>query len=256
MKIISYNVNGIRAALKKGLAEFIARENAEIVCLQEVRASACDFDATKFHQLGYHCHWHGAAKKGYSGVAILSKIEPNRVQTGMGDTLFDAEGRTIMASFDAFTVVNTYFPSGTSGEERQKLKYRFLDLYLPFIQKLKRKNKNLVVLGDYNIAHTEIDIHDPKGNKNNSGFLPEERNWMSQWFASGMLDSYRFLNPDTKHIYTWWSQRSPSVRLNNKGWRIDYISVSDRLKDHLQSVATYPLDRQSDHCALSVTMDF
>jgi exodeoxyribonuclease-3 len=255
MKIISYNVNGIRAAMNKGLVEFLQRESPEIVCFQEIKALQSDIDERRFQDLGYHCFWQSAVKKGYSGVAILAKTEPKRIETGMGDPLFDGEGRTLIAQFKEFTLVNSYFPSGTSGDERQQQKYRFLDLYLPFIQKIKRNHPHLVVLGDYNIAHTELDIHDPKGNKNTSGFLMEERNWMTKWFASGMVDSFRYLDPDAKAVYTWWSQRVPSVRINNKGWRIDYISISEKLKESLKFAATYPADKQSDHCALSVDLE-
>lgn len=255
MKVLSYNVNGIRAAINKGLIEFLRREQADIVCFQEIKALQTDFDERQFHDLGYHCVWNSAVKKGYSGVAILSKAKPKKIGVGMNDSLFDAEGRTLIAKFNDLTIINSYFPSGTSGDDRQQQKYRFLDAYLPFIKKLRRSNPNLVVLGDYNIAHTEFDIHDPKGNKNNSGFLLEERNWMTKWFESGMVDSFRYLNPDARSVYTWWSQRFPSVRLNNKGWRIDYISVSERLRETLRVAETYPHDKQSDHCALSAEMD-
>jgi exodeoxyribonuclease-3 len=254
MKILSYNVNGIRAAMKKGLVDFLKIENADVVCFQEIKALKSDIDEIEFENLGYNCHWFSAEKKGYSGVGILTKQLPNKIVQGTGNNFFDAEGRTIIAHFDSVTVVNTYFPSGTSGEERQSLKYKFLDDYILFIEQLKKEYPNLVIVGDYNIAHTDIDIHNPKGNKNTSGFLPEEKAWMTQWFGSGMLDSFRHLYPDTLHAYTWWSARFPSVRKENKGWRIDYISVTDTLKDKLSAATIHSDAIHSDHCPVSIEL--
>jgi exodeoxyribonuclease-3 len=250
MKIISYNVNGIRAALKKDLIGFLKKENADIVCFQEIKALQTDIDETLFHDLGYSCHWFSAEKKGYSGVGILTKIKPNTIETGIGDPFFDSEGRTIIAHFDHVTVINTYFPSGTSGEERQVHKYDFLDKYFVFIQRIKIKHPNIVVVGDYNIAHTDIDIHSPKTNQKTSGFLPQEKAWMSKWFETGMVDSYRFLNPTTLGAYTWWSARFPSVRKENKGWRIDYISISETLIPKLIAANIHPDAVHSDHCPI------
>ncbi len=254
MKIISYNVNGIRAAIKKDIISFLKKENADVVCFQEIKANQSDIDEQLFMDLGYNCYWVSAEKKGYSGVAILSKKKPSSIQIGMGDSFFDAEGRTLIAHFENLSIVNTYFPSGTSGDERQGLKYVFLDKYFVFIENLKKEYPNLVVLGDYNIAHTDIDIHNPKGNKKTSGFLPEEREWMSKWFASGMIDSYRYLHPDTIRAYTWWSARFPSVRKENKGWRIDYISISETLKDRLLKAEIHADGVHSDHCSLSISL--
>lgn len=254
MKIISYNVNGIRAAMKKGLVEFLKQENADIVCFQEIKALQTDIEEKEFAHLGYECHWFSAEKKGYSGVGILSKRKPISIIHGTGNTFFDNEGRTIIAHFDSFTLVNTYFPSGTSGDERQSMKYKFLDDYLLFIDNLKKEHPNLVIVGDYNIAHTEIDIHNPKGNKKTSGFLPEERAWMTKWFESGMIDSFRYLNPETLHAYTWWSARFPSVRRENKGWRIDYISVSESLEDKLTAATIHADAVHSDHCPVSIEL--
>lgn len=251
MKIMSYNVNGIRAAIKKDLKAFIEQENPDILCFQETKAQESDIDTPLFESLGYHCYWFSAVKKGYSGVGIITKVKPKKVETGCGHELYDHEGRVITTYFDSFILVNTYFPSGTSGEERQGIKMGFLEHYLEFIKKLKKKNKNIIVCGDYNICHNEIDIHDPKGNKNNSGFLPEERAWMDKWFASDMIDTYRHLNPDVKHQYTWWSQRF-NARANNKGWRIDYFSISSTLLDTLKNASIYPEARHSDHCPISI----
>jgi exodeoxyribonuclease-3 len=254
MKIISYNVNGIRAAMKKGLVDFLKKENADVICFQEIKALQSDINEKEFSDLGYECHWFSAEKKGYSGVGILSKQKPKELIHGTGNKFFDAEGRTIIAHFESVTLINTYFPSGTSGEERQSLKYQFLDDYFLFIADLKKNHPNLVIVGDYNIAHTDIDIHNPKGNKKTSGFLPEEREWMTKWFGSGMLDSFRFLHPETLHAYTWWSARFPSVRKENKGWRIDYISVTDNLKDSLSAAAIHAEAIHSDHCPISIEL--
>lgn len=251
MKIMSYNVNGIRAAIKKDLKAFIEAEQPDILCFQETKAQESDIDSALFESLGYHCYWFSAVKKGYSGVGIITKIKPLKVETGCGHELYDHEGRVITAFFDSFILVDTYFPSGTSGEERQGIKMGFLEHYLEFIQKLKKKNKNIIVCGDYNICHNEIDIHDPKGNKNNSGFLPEERAWMDTWFSSDMIDTYRHLNPDARHQYTWWSQRF-NARANNKGWRIDYFSISTSLLTELKNSSIYPDAKHSDHCPISI----
>lgn len=251
MKIMSYNVNGIRAAIKKDLVSFIKEENPDILCFQETKAHIADIDTPLFESLGYHCHWHSAEKKGYSGVGIISKKHPKEVKIGCGNELFDREGRVIYADYDQFILVNTYFPSGTSGDERQALKMDFLNYYLPFINELKKQNKHIIVCGDYNICHREIDIHDPKGNKNNSGFLPEERAWMDTWFQNGMVDTFRFLNPEERHQYTWWSQRF-NARANNKGWRIDYFSITEPLVEQLKGAKIYPDARHSDHCPIAI----
>ena len=255
MRILSYNVNGIRAAFRKGMIEFIQEDNPDIICFQEIKALQSDIDEKAFEDLGYNCYWFSAVKKGYSGVGIVTKTKPKNIIQGMGDEFFDNEGRTIIAEYENFSVINTYFPSGTSGEERQNLKYEFLDKYLLFIEEYKKKQPNIVVLGDYNIAHTEVDIHNPKTNKKSSGFLPEERAWLTKWFESGMIDSFRHLHPDTLHAYTWWTARFPRIRLENKGWRIDYVSVSESLKDNLEEAFMLPDAKHSDHCPLGIELN-
>lgn len=250
MRIISYNVNGIRAAIKKGLLEWMATNPADIICLQETKATAADVDLSGISALGYHSYWFSAEKKGYSGVAVFSRQPADSVVQGTGHAVSDSEGRVIRADFGELTVVNAYFPSGTSGEERQNYKYIWLDEFFDWISDLRRQRPNLIVVGDYNIAHQAIDIHDPKGNKNSSGFLPEERAWMDKWLEAGMTDTFRHLHPDTTGAYSWWSQRFPSVRLQNKGWRIDYISISPALLPVLQSAAIFPEVKQSDHCPI------
>ncbi len=249
MRIISYNVNGIRAAIKKGLIDWLKTNPADIICLQETKATSQDIDLKTFEELGFQHHWFSAQKKGYSGVAVFTKIKPDTVKTGTGHELSDFEGRVIELQFGDITLINAYFPSGTSGDERQRYKYQWLDEMQAHLDTLKKTNPRMILCGDYNIAHTEIDIHDPKGNKKSSGFLPDEREWMTRFFNSGWIDSFRFFNKEPHH-YTWWSQRFPSVRLNNKGWRIDYISVTEALRNQLQAAAIYPDVKQSDHCPI------
>jgi len=243
---VSYNINGIRAGLKKGLAEWMSKESIDVIGFQEIKALEEQVDMTPFSDLGYHAYWHSAEKKGYSGVMILSKQKADLVKVGMGSKKFDREGRVIRADFGDLTVVNAYFPSGTTGDIRQEVKYKFLKAFYTWALKLKKERPNLIIMGDYNIAHEEIDIHNPKGNKNNSGFLPDERAWMTKWFKGGFSDSFRELNPD-KIEYSWWTYRA-NARANNKGWRIDYISVSDELKGRLDKCDHREDARQSDHC--------
>lgn len=247
MRIISYNVNGIRAAIKKGFLEWLKTDPADVICLQETKAVKGDVDTKKLHELGYHDYWFSAQKKGYSGVAVFTRIKPDAVEEGNGHGPSDDEGRVIQLQFGDTRLINAYFPSGTSGEERQDFKYIWLDECLAWLNKLKKKNPKLILCGDYNIAHRETDIHDPKGNKNSSGFLPAEREWMTKFFESGWVDTFREFHPEP-HRYSWWSQRFPSVRLNNKGWRIDYINVTEPLKKQLKDAEIYPDVKHSDHC--------
>jgi exodeoxyribonuclease-3 len=247
MRIISYNVNGIRAAIKKGFLEWLATDPADIICVQETKALQADVDHTPFRKLGYEDYWFSAKKKGYSGVAIFTKIKPDQVIYGNGHGESDEEGRVIQADFGDVRLINAYFPSGTSGSERQDFKYVWLDEIERWLKPLKKKHPNLILLGDYNIAHQEIDIHDPKGNKNSSGFLPPERDWMTKFLESGWVDTFREIHPEP-HRYSWWSQRFPSVRLNNKGWRIDYINVTETLRNKIKDAEIFPDVKHSDHC--------
>ena len=247
MRIISYNVNGIRAAIKKGFFDWLETNPADIICLQETKALQEDVDTSRLQAMGYRDNWFSAQKKGYSGVAVFTKIEPDKVELGNGHGPSDDEGRVIQLDFGKIRLINAYFPSGTSGDERQNFKYEWLDECFTWLEKLKKKHPNLILCGDYNIAHTEIDIHDPKGNKNSSGFQPEERAWMTKFFESGWIDSFRVFHPEP-HRYSWWSQRFPSVRLNNKGWRIDYINVTKPLKEKLKDADIFPDIKHSDHC--------
>jgi exodeoxyribonuclease-3 len=247
MRIISYNVNGIRAAIKKGFIDWLKTNPAEIICLQETKATEEDVDMKAIEALGYEHHWFSANKKGYSGVAILSKIKPVQINKGNGHPESDFEGRVIEMVIGDIKIINAYFPSGTSGEERQSFKYKWLDEFFIYLEEEKKKNLKIILCGDYNIAHEEIDIHDPKGNKNSTGFLPDERAWMTKLMKAGWIDSFREFHQEP-HRYSWWSQRFPSVRLNNKGWRIDYISVTDNLKSNLINADIFPDVKHSDHC--------
>lgn len=253
LSLVSYNVNGIRAALKKGFADWVAENQFDLICLQETKAMEEQVDMQPLEDLGYHHYWHSADKKGYSGVAILSKKEPDQVIIKTGLELADFEGRVIRADYGDWTVLNCYFPSGTSGDIRQDIKMKYLNDFQNWAAELRKERPKLLICGDYNIAHTENDIHNPKGNKNNSGFLPEEREWMTQWFSSGYTDAFRHLHPE-KTEYSWWSYRA-NARANNKGWRIDYLSVTDNLKDKLIDSRHLNEAKHSDHCAVWVKLD-
>lgn len=252
MRIISYNINGIRSAIKKGLLDWLRTDPADIICFQEVKALASDLNLPDFEDLGYHFHIFSAQKKGYSGVAVLSKQKPDFVSFGNKIEQSDFEGRLIRLDFGEFTLINAYFPSGSSGELRQTYKYQWLDEFYGYINELKVERPNLIVCGDYNICHKPIDIHNPVGNKDSSGFLPEERAWMDKWFDNGFVDTFRQFNSEPHH-YSWWSFRA-NARNNNKGWRIDYISVSEALKEQLTSATIYPEIKHSDHCPVFVEL--
>ena len=254
MKIISYNVNGIRAAINKGLIDWIKQDQSDIYCFQEIKANVSDIPTELFEALGYHCYWYSAQKKGYSGVGIICKQKPLEVIYGCGLDQADFEGRVIQVQFDKFQLINTYFPSGSSGDERQAYKMEFLNDYLQLVDsKLKNANSKLIVAGDYNICHQAIDIHDPKGNKDSSGFLPEERAWMDEFFNVGMFDAFRVINQEP-HQYSWWSFRA-NARANNKGWRIDYINTSESLRKAIKDASILPNVQHSDHCPVMLTLD-
>lgn len=253
VSIVSYNINGIRAAMRKGLLDWIAEEAFDIYCFQETKAQPGQIPAGLFAELGYHAYWHSAEKKGYSGVLTLSRRQPDRVFVGCGIEKYDYEGRILRTDFDDWTLLNCYFPSGTTGEERQAFKMTFLDDFYQWIEALRRERPKLIVIGDYNIAHTEIDIHDPVGNKKSSGFLPEERAWLSKWFGNGFTDAFRHLHPD-RIEYSWWSYRA-RAREKNKGWRIDYQAVSDELAENIRQVRQLGEAMHSDHCPVFMEID-
>lgn len=249
MRIISYNVNGIRAAIKKGFIDWLSTDPADVICLQEVKAHKGDISMASIEALGFNTHWFCAQKKGYSGVGILTKIKPDNVVEGCALEQSDLEGRVISADFGDVTLINAYFPSGTSGEIRQAYKYVWLDEFLDFLNELKKTRKKLIVCGDYNIAHKEIDLHNPVSGKRITGFLPDERAWFDKFLANGFVDGFRTLNKEP-HQYTWWNVLRPTTRLENKGWRIDYINVTENLKSKIKDVKIFPEIKHSDHCPM------
>jgi len=254
MRIITYNVNGIRSAINKGFLEWLAGDPADVICLQEVKACESDVDCGPINGLGYHHFWFPAQKKGYSGVAILSKEKPEAVHYGDGRTQSDEEGRVLRADFKHFSLINAYFPSGTTGEVRQAYKYQWLEEFMEQLLQLRNAAKPLIICGDYNIAHREIDIHNPVSNKKSSGFLPEERAWLDRFFEAGFVDTFRQHNPEP-HQYSWWSYRA-GARKNNKGWRIDYINACQSLQEKIHSAAILPDVVHSDHCPVLTRFNF
>ena len=254
MRLITYNVNGIRSAMRKGWIDWLKDVNPDIICLQEIKASPDQLnDLLILEQMGYEHFWYPAQKKGYSGTAIITKLSPKKVTYGCGEHLYDDEGRILMAEFDDFSVLSTYFPSGTTGDVRQTFKYRFLDDFQQYIDKLKTETPNLIVSGDYNICHKPIDIHNPISNKNSSGFLPEERAWMDRFVESGFVDSFRHINPNP-HQYTWWSFRA-RARERNLGWRIDYNMVSQPLQARVKNARILSEAVHSDHCPVLLELE-
>jgi len=253
MKILTYNVNGIRAAIKKGWLEWLGAENPDVICIQEIKATIDQVpEVLLLEKMGYEHYWYPAQKKGYSGTAIFTRIKPNHIEYGCGHEDYDFEGRVIRADFDQASVMSVYFPSGTTGGIRQDFKYRFLADFQEYASDLVMENKKLVICGDYNICHRPIDIHNPKSNANSSGFLPQEREWMQNFIDSGFIDSFRHLNEDPHH-YTWWSYRA-GARAKNLGWRIDYNMVSESLKDQIVSSRILPSALHSDHCPVELIL--
>lgn len=253
MKIISYNVNGIRAAISKGFIEWLQYANPDVICLQEIKATEDQVPYMDIEMAGYpYQYYFPATKKGYSGVAILSKIKPNTIVFGTGIEHMDFEGRNLRVDFDDFSVMSLYLPSGTN-IDRLSHKFLFMDDFQNYISELKKEIPNLVICGDYNICHKAIDIHDPIRNANVSGFLPQERDWIDQFMKNGFIDSFRFFNnqPDN---YSWWSYRA-GARGNNKGWRIDYCLVSETLKEKLKRAYILPDAKHSDHCPVVVEIE-
>jgi exodeoxyribonuclease-3 len=253
MKIISYNVNGIRAAITKGFIEWLQHANPDVICLQEIKASEDQVPVSDFEKAGYpYQYYYPATKKGYSGVAVLSKIKPNNVVFGTGIAHMDFEGRNLRLDFDGISVMSLYLPSGTN-IDRLDHKFMYMDDFQNYIDKLKKEIPNLVICGDYNICHQAIDIHDPIRNAKVSGFLPEERAWLDTFMKNGFIDSFRFFNKQPDQ-YSWWSYRAGS-RGNNKGWRIDYCLVSETLKDRLKRALILPEAKHSDHCPVLVEIE-
>lgn len=251
--LITYNINGIRAVLRKDFSTWLERANPDIVCLQEIKAKANQFDVAIFEELGYHVYLHSAQKLGYSGVALFSKKKPNYIEYGCGIEIIDFEGRIIRADFNNYSVMSVYFPSGSSGEKRQIFKFEFLEKFQNYINNLKKEIPNLIISGDYNICHKEIDIHNPSRNSNTSGFLQEERDWITNFLSEGFIDSFRFFNKNP-HNYSWWSYRA-NARAKNLGWRIDYNMVSESLRDKLKSSKILSNIIHSDHCPVLLELE-
>ena len=245
-QISSYNLNGIRASINKGLVDWLKIQNPDIICFQEVKANLNQIDINIFTDLGYkYVYWHSAQKKGYSGVAVLSKIEAISYQEGIGIEKYDNEGRFIQLEFEGYTLINAYFPSGTSGDIRQQFKYDWLDDFASYISDLKKNVENIIICGDVNICHKEIDIHNPVSNKKSSGFLVEERNWISQLLNLGFIDVFRYFDSSVGR-YTWWSYRF-NARKRNLGWRIDYFFTSTSMVSRLKNCCILEKIDFSDH---------
>ena len=252
MKIISYNVNGIRAALKKGFLDWLKAANPDVICIQETKAHKEQLDVSLFEAAGYAYHyWFSAQKKGYSSVAVLCKKEPNHVEYGTGIETMDIEGRNLRVDFDEVSIMSLYLPSGTN-LSRLNFKLNYMDEFQEYITTLKQEIPNLVICGDYNICHEEIDIHNPKM-KGVSGFLPEERTWIGDFIKSGFIDSFRYLNQG-KQEFSWWSYRA-NARANNKGWRLDYAMVAEPLKEKISRAYILPEAKHSDHCPIALELD-
>ena len=252
MKVISYNVNGIRAAIKKGFIDWLKAANPDVICIQETKAHKEQLDLQLFEEAGFPYHyWYSAEKKGYSGVAILSKHKPNNVIYGTDIASMDFEGRNLRLDFDHFSVMSLYLPSGTN-DLRLDFKLNYMAEFQEYIDGLKKDLPNLLICGDYNICHQEIDIHNPKQNKNTSGFLPVERKWIDNFINSGFIDTFRHLNKEPHH-YSWWSYRA-NARNNNKGWRIDYCMASEPLSSKVERAFILPEAKHSDHCPIGVEL--
>jgi exodeoxyribonuclease III len=251
-RIISYNVNGIRAALKKDFMNWLGAAKPDVLCLQEIKAMPEQLDADFLESLDYHHYWFPAEKKGYSGTAIWTKEEPKHVEYGCGIEKYDAEGRVIRADFETFSVMSVYMPSG-SNELRQGFKMQWLADFKNYIDELKKEIPNLIISGDYNICHLDIDIHNPTKQQKTSGFLPEEREWVSEFINSGFVDTFRHFNMEPDN-YSWWSYRA-GARGKNLGWRIDYHMASDPLKERLTRATILPEAKHSDHCPIVLELE-
>lgn len=252
-RIWSYNVNGIRSVCSKGFLEIVNQYQPDIICLQEIKASAGQLHEAEFEAMGYYCSSFSAEKKGYSGVAIFSKVKPDLVKCGMSNSKYDVEGRVIRADFGDISVISAYFPSGTTGEIRQGYKMDFLSDFHAYLNDLRVIRPKLIISGDYNICRLWIDIHNPDKQQNTSGFLPEERMWFAKFIDDGYIDTLREMNQAPKQ-YSWWSYRS-GARQKNLGWRIDYHIVSSELKDHIINAGILPEIALSDHCPVFVDLN-
>jgi len=255
MRILSLNCNGIRAAERKGFFPWLEKQQADFVCLQETRANLDQIPSPAFFPEGYFCHYNPAEKKGYSGTALFARQEPDKIITAYGDDEFDSEGRYLEFRYPKLSVISLYAPSGSSGDVRQQAKFRFMQSFAAHCQKLRKQRRQIVICGDWNIAHREIDLKNWRGNRKNSGFLPEEREWMQQLFSDwGYIDSFRQMEPDTEQ-YTWWSNRGQAWA-KNVGWRIDYQVCTPKLGKAASAWNVYRDERFSDHAPLTHDYDF
>lgn len=254
MKVITVNTNGIRAAARKGFFDWLLKQQADVVCIQETKAQVDQLSDAVFHPEGYHCYYFDAEKKGYSGTALYCRKKPNKVVRGLGWDPADSEGRYIQADFDGVSVISIYLPSGSSGEERQQRKYQFMDNIMPHFKALRRKRREYIICADWNICHREIDLKNWKPNQKNSGFLPEERAWLDQLFNEvGYVDAFRVINQEAEQ-YTWWSNRGQAWA-KNVGWRLDYHVITPGLVDKIQSAQIYKDERFSDHAPFIMEYD-
>lgn len=253
MKLVSWNVNGIRASYEKGLKQFVADFEPEILCLQETKAHL-EQVSPMVQSLGYESYyWSSAKRKGYSGVATFSNVRPSSCSNGWGQDEYDSEGRIIISNFEKFDLYNIYFPNGGSGEERHQFKQKFLQDLVRHLEPKLQSNRPIIVVGDYNIAPHPIDVYDPIKLAKESGFLPEEREWFSQFFDLGFVDSFRYLYPDLEQKYSWWSYRE-MARVANRGWRIDFVCVTQNLVSQLKGAAICDQIMGSDHCPVMVEL--
>ncbi len=255
MRVITLNANGIRAAAKKGFFGWLSRQKADVVCLQETKAQLDQLTDAVFHPKAFHCYYHCAVRKGYSGVAVFSRTEPDEVVEGLGWSQFDDEGRYLEVKLGRLSVVSLYSPSGTSGDERQAFKYKFMDRFLPYLEDVAKSGREYIICGDWNIAHKNIDLKNWRSNRKNSGFLPQERAWMDEVFGSaGFVDAFRVVN-DRPEQYTWWSNRGQSWD-KNVGWRLDYQVVTRGLRPKVRCERIYKTNRFSDHAPLIIDYDW
>lgn len=256
MKIVSYNVNGLRSALSKGLLDWVATTQPDVLCLQEIKAGTAPLDVSGFEALGYHAYLHPAQKPGYSGVATFSRQLPRAVVTGCGEPRYDQEGRVLRLDFEGVSVLNTYMPSGTSGPERQAFKVAWLHYFRAYVARLRQDLAvgPLLIGGDYNCCQTAIDLHNPKANQQSPGYTPEERQWFQDLLADGFVDSFRQLHPDAPGHYSWWSYRAGS-RQRNVGWRLDHLLLDQALLPRLHSAGLWPDAVHSDHCPAWLSLD-
>lgn len=250
MKIYSWNVNGLRAIQKKGFINWVKKEQPDILCIQETKAHIDQLDDEVINIEGYYCYFSSAERKGYSGVATYTKEKPLSVKTGIGIERFDSEGRILITEYPRFILLNIYFPNGQKDDERLSYKMEFYDAILDYCENLKKQDKKLIISGDYNTAHKEIDLKNPKANENRSGFLPIERAWMDKFISYGYIDTFRYFYPEEVK-YSWWSYRF-RARERNAGWRIDYHFVSDNLIDEVKDAKILDEVTGSDHCPVVI----